>query len=176
MGLTDLAKITNMTQMNIACAENAKVLHYREKTAKLYRSKSAKHDVSLYMKREDAVADPYRDCGCHPDIVIRIGDEIGKSLPIDCRCLVVGAPALAHPQHGFILALGLGTNYAIRVPTACLKEAKQLVDANIDNQTMKKLFDFDIQRDLGDDWIYGAWKDYEVVWCKILCDQYTQSL
>ncbi len=44
------------------------------------------------------------------------------------------------------------------------------------NQTRKKLFDFDIQRDLGDDWIYGEWKDYEVVWCKTLCDQYTQSL
>ncbi len=89
-----------------------------------YLYKTAKPNVPFYMKREETVAKPYQDCGCHPDIVIRIWDQIGKSLPIDCKCLIGGSPALAHPEHGFILALGLGTEYAIRVSPAFVNETK----------------------------------------------------
>ncbi|MCC6487462.1 MAG: hypothetical protein IT364_08170, partial [Candidatus Hydrogenedentes bacterium] len=59
--------------------------------------------------------DPYMGAGSHPDIVERVWDVLGASLPRDCRALVYGTPALVHPAVGVVIALAYGTQYAIRV-------------------------------------------------------------
>lgn len=61
--------------------------------------------------------------GSHPDIVSRIWDELGNSLPLDCKAIVYGNPALVNPQNGIILALGYGTRYAIRIPEKYIEAA-----------------------------------------------------
>jgi hypothetical protein len=62
----------------------------------------------------DSVADPYSGQGSHPDVVERVWDGLGKALPADCRCLVLGTPALVHPDAGVVLAFSLGTRYYVR--------------------------------------------------------------
>ena len=56
--------------------------------------------------------DPYMYSGAHTDIVERLWDQIGLSLPEDCRCRVGRSPALAHPRTGLILTVAMGTQYA----------------------------------------------------------------
>jgi hypothetical protein len=65
----------------------------------------------------DSVADPYFGQGSHPDVVERVWDGLGKALPADCRCLVLGTPALVHPEAGVVLAFSLGTRYYVRRPS-----------------------------------------------------------
>ena len=33
----------------------------------------------------EQVADPYLECGCHPDVVARLWDELGSGLPREAR-------------------------------------------------------------------------------------------
>jgi hypothetical protein len=70
-----------------------------------------------------AHADPYAGAGSHPDVVERVWDELGGSLPKDCRTLVYDTPALVEPQSGVVIALAFGTAYALRVPARSLAVA-----------------------------------------------------
>ena len=60
----------------------------------------------------DEHADPYMEAGSHPDIVARVWDQLGRSLPGDCRAMLYGGPALVDPHSGLIIALAYGTQYA----------------------------------------------------------------
>ena len=140
--------------MNLAQPQNEKVLRYLAR---------AKRDVPEYAAW-DSVQNPYYRCGCHPEIVERIWDQIGKALPGDCRCLITGIPALAHPASGVILAIGIGTQYGLRLPPASTGDA-----INAGAKTTTKWSGgnvMDINRELGDDWIFGAWLENEIAWCK----------
>ena len=113
--------------------------------------------------RHDAVPDAYLRCGCHPDIVERLWDQLGPALPQDCRLLIYGTPALAHAS-GLILALGMGTRYALRIPPSCIQAAK---DAGADTiNTWSGGGRMDIQVDYGEDWIFGSWLALESTWCR----------
>ena len=74
----------NFTHMNIAQAPNQQVLRY------LKRANRNAPDIAAH----DSVPNPYYHCGCHPDIVARVWDQIGAAMPAECRCLVTGIPAL----------------------------------------------------------------------------------
>jgi hypothetical protein len=115
-------------------------------------------------------ADPYLGCGCHPEIVERLWDQIGKALPTDCRILVHGVPGLLHPESGIILGLGLGTQYGLRlgadlVPIALQAGAKTRTTW-AGGQVM------DISEELGEDWIFGCWHKSETEWCRATFDGY----
>src|SRR5437870_5423463 len=73
-----------------------------------------------------SVKDPYMGQGCHPDIVERIWDQIGKVFLTDARCLVYGTPALVDPETGIVVAVGYGTAYCVRIPVASVPEAIKL--------------------------------------------------
>ena len=78
------------------------------------RTKERAHTSPLSTKPGD-VKDPYYELGTHPDVVEHLWDRLGPALPEDCRCVVLGAVALAQPRSGVVMALGLGTNYALRL-------------------------------------------------------------
>src|SRR3989304_3319424 len=61
--------------------------------------------------------------GAHPDVVERLWGTLNGSLPADARWLVFDGPALVHPASGTILALALGTSYALRLQPGALAEA-----------------------------------------------------
>ena len=138
--------------MNLERSENAKLLAY----LKVFRS-----DKPLYSSPGGHV-DPYMGCGCHPDVVGRLWDQLGKSMSKDCRALVYHWPALVHPSSGVILGLCMGTQYALRIHgdmvegarSAGLKSAMKWSSGEI----------LDIGEKWGADWFWGAWKKEELSW------------
>lgn len=112
----------------------------------------------------DGSVDPYYGCGCHPDIVERLWDQIGAALPVDSRCLVYGTPALVHPDSGVVLGIGVGTQYALRLPGSYGEKA---IMAGAKTNTIWSGGDtLDIRRDFGDEWVFGAWITEEPTWCE----------
>jgi hypothetical protein len=112
----------------------------------------------------EGVPNPYYNCGCHPDIVERLWDGIGKALPHDCRCIVYGRPALVHPFAGMFLGLGIGTQYGLHLPgeaaAAAIRAGATTTTRWSGGSTM------DIRAELGDAWVFGKWLAEELEWCR----------
>ena len=146
--------------MDIAQPRNAKVLIYL----------SHGHPDAPQIAAHDTVHDPYYRCGCHPDIVARLWDQIGAALPADCRCLVHGTPALVHPKNGVILAVGVGTQYGLLLPNSFATEA---ITAGAKTcVTWSTSGSMDIRRAFGEDWVFGAWIANELTWCKTVYEMF----
>jgi len=110
----------------------------------------------------DEHPDPYSEAGCHPDIVKRLWETLGSSLPADCRALVYGNPALVHPILGIVIALGLGTGYAIRIPDEAMPESLEAgCETKCEETGGGKVV---IGEVLGKGWIFGCWKNAEKQW------------
>jgi len=100
--------------------------------------------------------------GTHPDIVMRIWDELGKVLPEDCHAVVYGSPVLLRPSTGVIFAFAGGTHtYAFRLPPDVRAEAikagatrvyhyRAYPALNVEAST------FDLA-EIGDEWVFGGW-------------------
>jgi hypothetical protein len=139
--------------------KNIKVLTY------LSRGKKNQPAIAL----PNTVKNPYYQQGSHPDVVERVWDKIGSSLPIDCRCLVFGSPALVHPTAGIIFAVSIGTVYCLRLNSKLMSDAQKVgVKTQIKWAGGKVM---DTQRDLGPDWILGGWFVDEMQWCNIVYEE-----
>lgn len=110
----------------------------------------------------DSVPDPYMGQGSHPDIVQRVWDELGSSLPGKCRCLVHGTPALVHGRTGIVLAICNGTQYNLRLTEAGLKEALAMGAKTRTRWSTGE--EMDASAVLGPDWIFGGWHKDEERW------------
>ena len=110
----------------------------------------------------DEHPDPYMQAGSHPDVVERVWDVLGASLPVDCRALVYGAPALVHPREGVVFAVAYGTRYAIRVPDESINAALKV--GRRTNQEWSGSGMTDLGEELGQDWVFGAWVEEEKEW------------
>lgn len=102
-----------------------------------------------------------QEAGSHPDVVERIWDQLGASLPVECRQVVLGSPALIHNKSGVVLALAIGTQYGIRVPRRVLQEGKANPRTEVlwgSGGTM------DIRAEFGEDWAFGTWASVEEAW------------
>lgn len=115
-----------------------------------------------------AVEDPYYKLGSHPDVVERIWDQLGAAVPRPCRCIVGGTPALVQPRTGIIFALAIGTQYGLRLPGGLADEA---IRAGAKTQVRWSTGDeMDTRRDLGEEWVFGAWLAQEPDWCRKACE------
>jgi len=157
------SKFGAITRMEIIQPKNTKVLRHLKRDGKL---------GCMALKRPDApafalwnsVPDAYRQCGCHPEIVARLWDQIGAALPEDCRGLVYSNPALTHPESGVIFAVGLGTWYGLRLPGSLTAEA---IKAGAKTETRwSDGNSMDIQLDFGEEWVFGGWLPNELTWCR----------
>lgn len=121
------------------------------------------------LERYDAVpADAaYLGSGCHPDVVERLWEQLNPQLPGDCRHLVHGLPALVHPG-GLILAIGLGTQYAIRLLPSDYAEAAAAGARSHSAPSVGAAADLRLSH--GADWVFGAWLAQEPDWCRAVHD------
>ena len=145
---------------------NQGVLAYLGDPDRLSRSVSATRDRAECLPAD--VKDPYLTLGTHPDLVTRLWDELGGSLPADCRVIAYGMPALARPENGVIIGFAGGTQmYALcldaegfaaarsaglavvfRYPAVRNVQSEHLVDATT----------------FGDTWVFGRWHASEPGW------------
>ena len=110
----------------------------------------------------DDMANRYVRCGCHPDIVERIWDVIGRALNMDARRIVYGTPCLVLPRSLLIIAEAVGTQYAVRVP-ARVTTSKDFTPRNT-RAAWSSGDTMDTTASLGADWVFGAWSADEVQW------------
>jgi hypothetical protein len=151
-----LAKRTDRLVMLIRQARNDRVIRYLERKSCIPR------EPDVRPPREKSL--DYWECGAHPDIVERLWDGLGKTLPVECRQVVLGSPALVHPRSGVVLALAIGTQYGIRIPDRLLQEG---LPAGVRTKTSWSTGgQMDIQDELGADWVFGTWNAAEDAWCR----------
>lgn len=112
----------------------------------------------------DSVKKPYYNLGSHPDVVERVWDQLGGSLPSDCRWIVYGTPVLAHVSSGVIFAICNGTQYNLRLTPAdyslAIEKGIRTTNRWSDGSEM------DARETLGENWVFGGWLQDEIRWCK----------
>ncbi len=111
----------------------------------------------------DSVKDPYMSQGSHPDVVERVWKTLGAGLPVDCRRIVYGTPALVEPASGVVFAFCLGTAYCLRLTPHDYEEALKLGRKTIQRWSPGHVTD--MRQELGPDWIIGSWLADEIRWC-----------
>jgi len=101
--------------------------------------------------------------GPHPDIVERLW-QLNADLPVDCRALVYGSPALVQPSTGVVFAVGTGTAYFLRLRTDLVADAVQAGCFLHCKWTFGG--ELDIQKEIGRDWVRGCFVAAEPAWCR----------
>jgi len=101
--------------------------------------------------------------GAHPDIVEHLWTRLNGGLPFDARFLVADTAALVDPESALVLAVALGTQYAIRLAGAGLTSA---VDAGYETRhefaTVGRTLD--LAEAFGPGWVFGRYDDRETEW------------
>jgi hypothetical protein len=110
--------------------------------------------------------DPYLSAGCHPDVVERVWDGLGRPLSRSCAFITGAHPVLAHPATFVIFAFPWGTAYALWLPPPIRLTAEDLKTVHRwggGNTT-------NLAELLGDGWVWGQWRDREHAWCQAAID------
>ena len=103
--------------LNVDHPANRGVISYLGDPQRLARSVSAAASRTECTPAD--IPDPYYTLGTHPDLVTRLWDELAHELPVDCRCVVFGTPALVRPDSGVLFGFAGGPHtYALRLPPA----------------------------------------------------------
>jgi hypothetical protein len=101
--------------------------------------------------------------GTHPDVVERIWDHLGNGMPPSARVLVGGGPGLLDPDSGLILAVALGTQYALRLTGRGLAAATEAGFETVHTFHMVNRT-LDLPATFGSGWVFGGWDDREAAW------------
>jgi hypothetical protein len=101
--------------------------------------------------------------GAHPDIVEQLWTRLNAALPVDCRFLVADTAALVHPESGIIIAVTLGTQYALRLTGSALEAAR------VDGFETRHRFatvgrTLDLDAAFGPGWVFGRHHPREGQW------------
>ena len=136
-------------------AENGLVLEYLKRRAR--------PEAEVISPPGDRKRD-YWDLGSHPDIVERVWDKLGSGLRDDCRVLVYGNPVLIAPDTLRILAVAIGTSYAVRLPPNPAGAPPPEGFAAVIKWSGGSALD--LASEFGPDWIVGKWRPEEADWCR----------
>jgi hypothetical protein len=100
--------------------------------------------------------------GVHPDIVVRLWDELGSQLAENCRWVFLGTPILVRWDTGVVFAFGSGTIYCLRLPPSIYGDAIQSGYERIRvNSDLAPI---------GSEWVFGRFIDKEDAWCSAAFD------
>lgn len=113
----------------------------------------------------DQVVQPYETLGTHPDLVARLWDELTADLPVECRAVFYGVPALMHPSTGIVFGFATGTHtYALRLPEAERASALRAGATRLQHYPgIEQPFDL---ADIGPEWVFCGWFEAETAWCR----------
>jgi len=137
----------------------------------------------------EEVEDPYYNLGTHPELVTRLWDELTVELPVLCRWVVGGSPALVRPDTGVVFGFAQGTPmYALLLPEAIQQEAlpvaiakaQRLADEQgLAGEQREKYLRIHAGRvweypggetldlcELGPGWTFGRFLEQETRWCR----------
>jgi hypothetical protein len=107
---------------------------------------------------------PYLEHGSHPEVVERVWDQLGPALPVDCRCLLYGTPALVAPVLGIVLAVAWGTAHVLRIPLAVMPAALKAGARTVMHWSTGR--EMNVAKEFGEDWVFGCWAKDEPQWCR----------
>jgi hypothetical protein len=119
----------------------------------------------------DDVEQPYLRLGAHPDLLERLWDGLGATLPEDCRWIVYGTPVLVHPRSGIIFGFGGGTHtYALRLPAAGRAAALAAGAETVHRYAAYPELGIPASvldlAEIGEEWVFGGWRTDEEEWCR----------
>jgi hypothetical protein len=111
-----------------------------------------------------SVKKPFTKTRTHPNTGTRFWDGLAASLPVDCRWIVHGVPALVHPRTGVLFGLAIGNRYCLRLTDAdmeCALQAGASTEVGwSDGSTL------DLASQFGAGWVFGDWRQpAELKWC-----------
>src|SRR5262245_13242152 len=121
---------------------------------------------------EDEADDPYYNAGTHPDVVEFMWLQLHPGLPKEARCLVYGLPCLVHPNSGVIIAIGVGTEYVLRIPIESLPEAATSGCTPL-HHWGGAAKDTNLEIELGPGWVFGSYGKESKRWCRATCDLFS---
>jgi hypothetical protein len=101
--------------------------------------------------------------GTHPDVVERLWDALDAALPQSGRCVIFGGPALVNPVSGIVLAVGIGTQYALRLLPGDLALAID-AGAEIVHVFQTSGGRLDLAATFGPGWAFGRFDARETDW------------
>jgi hypothetical protein len=109
--------------------------------------------------------------GTHRDVVDRLWDVLNAALPADGRCVIYGGPALVHAESGIVLAVGVGTQYALRLLPADRTLAAE-AGAEVVHTFKTSGGTLDLAASFGPDWLFGRFDAREPEWLKATYDSH----
>lgn len=109
------------------------------------------------------VVDPYYETGSHPEIVAWMWEKLSKKFPDESRCLVYGMPCVIQPVSGVILAVGMGTQYCLRVLDESLEEAASFRCTPIHRWAGGEKVT-DLSDMYGKGWVFGSFGKESIKW------------
>lgn len=116
----------------------------------------------VVVERPPGDVDTWR-LGAHPDIVEQLWTRLNAALASDARFLVADTAALVDPNTGLVLAVALGTQYAIRLTGAGLTAAEAAGYESIHEfRTVGRRLD--LAAAFGPGWVFGRYDDREPGW------------
>ena len=136
---------------------NERVLHH-------FRLRAAEDDRAPHSDGSD-----YLGAGTHPDVVTQLWRTLGATLPPESRRVVCGTPALLNPSTRVLIAVAIGTQYAIRIPRSILAAgaAREWRTRTVFADTGE----LDVREAFGDDWVLGEYAVDEPAWCRQSFDE-----
>jgi hypothetical protein len=123
------------------------------------RSRPSSRKAELESASPANVKNPLAKTNTHPEAGVRLWADLAASLPVDCRWIVYGTPALVHPQTGILFGVALGTMYCMRLAEAD-KESALKTGMETEHRAL------DLGSQFGSDWVFGNWTQVELEWCR----------
>ena len=111
-----------------------------------------------------SVKNPIQETNTHPEAGQRLWSDLAASLPVECRWIVLGAPALVHPKTGLLFGVAIGMAYALRLTDADIEAA--LTAGAGTEERWSDGSTLDLTSEFGPDWIFGSWQLAELAWCR----------
>jgi hypothetical protein len=116
----------------------------------------------VVIQRPSPSVDTWR-LGAHPDIVEHLWTRLNAALPSDGRFLVADTAALVDPDSGLVLAVALGTQYAIRLTGAGIAAA-EAADYETTHEFRTVGRTLDLAEAFGPGWVFGRYDGREGQW------------